>query len=75
MKAAQTQHPEWYDVFQSPAARDRQILYRIQSDQTITMIRKLAIDYVNFIKECWVHASVSPLTDTLVNKLKDRSLP
>lgn len=23
------------------------------------MIRKLAIDYVNFIKECWVHASVS----------------
>lgn len=23
------------------------------------MIRKLAIDYVNFIKECWIHASVS----------------
>ena len=22
-------------------------------------MRKLAIDYVNFIKECWVHASVS----------------
>ncbi|TFK39439.1 nucleoporin Nup85-like protein [Crucibulum laeve] len=29
----------------------------IQSDQSLTMIRKLAIDYVNFIKECWVHAS------------------
>ncbi|PPQ94447.1 hypothetical protein CVT25_002538 [Psilocybe cyanescens] len=28
-----------------------------QSDQCVTMIRKLAIDYVNFIKECWVHAS------------------
>lgn len=23
------------------------------------MMRKLAIDYVNFIKECWIHASVS----------------
>jgi hypothetical protein len=22
------------------------------------MIRKLAVDYLNFIKECWVHASV-----------------
>lgn len=33
---------------------------RIQSDQSLTMIRKLAIDYVNFIKECWVHASVRP---------------
>ncbi|KDR68007.1 hypothetical protein GALMADRAFT_79171 [Galerina marginata CBS 339.88] len=29
----------------------------IQSEQCLTMIRKLAIDYVNFIKECWVHAS------------------
>lgn len=23
------------------------------------MTRKLSIDYVNFIKECWIHASVS----------------
>ncbi|KJA25724.1 hypothetical protein HYPSUDRAFT_134002 [Hypholoma sublateritium FD-334 SS-4] len=29
----------------------------LQSEQCLTMIRKLAIDYVNFIKECWVHAS------------------
>lgn len=29
----------------------------IQSEQCLTMIRKLAIDYVNFIKECWIHAS------------------
>ncbi|KAF9482632.1 hypothetical protein BDN70DRAFT_966723 [Pholiota conissans] len=29
----------------------------IQSEQCLTMIRKLAIDYVNFVKECWVHAS------------------
>ncbi|KIM44830.1 hypothetical protein M413DRAFT_442797 [Hebeloma cylindrosporum] len=29
----------------------------IQGDQSLTMIRKLSIDYVNFIKECWVHAS------------------
>ena len=32
---------------------------RAQSDECLTMIRKLSIDYVNFIKECWVHASVS----------------
>lgn len=39
-------------------------LKRLQSEQCLTMIRKLAIDYVNFIKECWVHASVSlpPMT-------------
>ncbi|KAF7356620.1 Nuclear pore complex protein Nup85 [Mycena venus] len=29
----------------------------IQSEQNLTVIRKLAIDYVNFIKECWIHAS------------------
>ncbi|KAF9461545.1 nucleoporin Nup85-like protein [Collybia nuda] len=29
----------------------------IQSEQSLTMIRKLGIDYVNFIKECWIHAS------------------
>ncbi|KAH6910043.1 Nup85 nucleoporin-domain-containing protein [Coprinopsis sp. MPI-PUGE-AT-0042] len=28
-----------------------------QNDQTWTVLRKLAIDYVLFIKECWVHAS------------------
>ena len=33
---------------------------RIQSEQSLSMIRKLAIDYVNFIKECWIHASVRP---------------
>ncbi|KAF8637523.1 hypothetical protein AX17_002767 [Amanita inopinata Kibby_2008] len=32
----------------------------IQSEQTLNMVRKLAIDYVNFIKECWVHVSQSP---------------
>lgn len=31
---------------------------RIQSEQNLTVMRKLAIDYVNFIKECWTHASV-----------------
>ncbi|KAJ7334118.1 Nup85 nucleoporin-domain-containing protein [Mycena albidolilacea] len=29
----------------------------IQSEQNLTVMRKLAIDYVNFIKECWTHAS------------------
>ncbi|KAF8216477.1 Nup85 nucleoporin-domain-containing protein [Mycena galopus ATCC 62051] len=29
----------------------------IQNEQSLTVMRKLAIDYVNFIKECWVHAS------------------
>ncbi|KAF9526094.1 Nup85 nucleoporin-domain-containing protein [Crepidotus variabilis] len=29
----------------------------VQSDAFVGMTRKLAIDYVNFIKECWVHAS------------------
>ncbi|KAJ7668334.1 Nup85 nucleoporin-domain-containing protein [Mycena rosella] len=29
----------------------------IQSEQNLTVMRKLAIDYVNFIKECWIHAS------------------
>jgi hypothetical protein len=33
---------------------------RTQSDEIIGMTRKLGIDYVNFIKECWVHASVCP---------------
>ncbi|KAJ6447407.1 hypothetical protein C8R47DRAFT_1273691, partial [Mycena vitilis] len=32
-------------------------VYRIQSEQNLTVMRKLAIDYVNFIKECWIHAS------------------
>ncbi|PFH51019.1 hypothetical protein AMATHDRAFT_59952 [Amanita thiersii Skay4041] len=35
----------------------------IQSEQTLTVIRKLAIDYVNFIKECWIHASQSSQPD------------
>jgi len=34
---------------------------RKQSEEFIGMARKLAIDYVNFIKECWVHASVCSL--------------
>ncbi|KAJ7043585.1 Nup85 nucleoporin-domain-containing protein [Mycena alexandri] len=29
----------------------------LQSEQNLTVMRKLAIDYVNFIKECWIHAS------------------
>ncbi|KAF5383546.1 hypothetical protein D9615_003741 [Tricholomella constricta] len=29
----------------------------LQSDQSLEVMRKLAIDYVNFIKECWIHAS------------------
>ncbi|KAJ6518778.1 Nup85 nucleoporin-domain-containing protein [Mycena sanguinolenta] len=29
----------------------------IQNEQNITVMRKLSIDYVNFIKECWIHAS------------------
>ncbi|KAM6496834.1 Nucleoporin Nup85-like protein [Amanita muscaria] len=36
----------------------------IQSEQTLNIIRKLAIDYVNFIRECWVHASqTAPRSD------------
>ena len=37
------------------------IAVRMQSEQTVNMVRKLAIDYVNFIKECWAHASVRVL--------------
>ncbi|TFK17557.1 hypothetical protein FA15DRAFT_675993 [Coprinopsis marcescibilis] len=29
----------------------------LQSDSSITVLRKLGIDYSTFIKECWVHAS------------------
>jgi len=29
----------------------------IQSEKSLEVMRKLAIDYVNFIKECWIHAS------------------
>lgn len=32
--------------------------FRLQTPEALTMLRKLGIDYVNFIKECWVHASV-----------------
>ncbi|PPR01778.1 hypothetical protein CVT24_001801 [Panaeolus cyanescens] len=32
-----------------------------EKEETINLVRKLAIDYVNFIKECWVHAS-QPIT-------------
>ncbi|GLB43373.1 putative nup85 Nucleoporin [Lyophyllum shimeji] len=33
----------------------------IQSEKSLEVMRKLAIDYVNFIKECWIHAS-QPIT-------------
>ncbi|KAG5641793.1 hypothetical protein DXG03_004179 [Asterophora parasitica] len=33
----------------------------LQSNQNLEIMRKLAIDYVNFIKECWIHAS-QPIT-------------
>ncbi|KAF9444472.1 hypothetical protein P691DRAFT_677501 [Macrolepiota fuliginosa MF-IS2] len=29
----------------------------LQTPEALTMLRKLGIDYANFIKECWVHAS------------------
>ncbi|KAK7012223.1 nuclear pore complex protein Nup85 [Favolaschia claudopus] len=29
----------------------------IHNERNLTVMRKLAIDYVNFIKECWIHAS------------------
>ncbi|KAJ7066584.1 nucleoporin Nup85-like protein [Mycena amicta] len=29
----------------------------IQNEQNLAVMRKLSIDYVNFIKECWIHAS------------------
>lgn len=45
---------------------DLTLLQRIQGDQCLMMIRKLSIDYVNFIKECWVHASVSIFTSWIV---------
>lgn len=41
-------------------------------------MRKLAIDYVNFIKECWVHASVSlysSLIDSFSTTLLQQPLP
>ncbi|RDB15810.1 Nuclear pore complex protein Nup85 [Hypsizygus marmoreus] len=45
-------------------AAEHQELEWLQSEQTLLMIRKLAIDYVNFIKECWIHASQPiPRTD------------
>ena len=31
---------------------------RLQSDSRQSILRKLAIDYINHIKECWIHASV-----------------
>lgn len=34
------------------------MIHRLQDDNQVRLMRKLAIDYVNFIKECWVHASV-----------------
>jgi hypothetical protein len=39
---------------------------RIQSEQSLTVMRKLAIDYVNFIKECWIHASASTVSRPLM---------
>jgi hypothetical protein len=32
--------------------------YRAEEDQIRGAVRKLTIDYVNFIKECWAHTSV-----------------
>ncbi|KAJ7623243.1 Nup85 nucleoporin-domain-containing protein [Roridomyces roridus] len=29
----------------------------LQNEHNLAVMRKLAIDYVNFIKECWIHAS------------------
>ncbi|KAJ3729997.1 Nup85 nucleoporin-domain-containing protein [Lentinula guzmanii] len=29
----------------------------LQTRQALEIIRKLSVDYVNFIKECWIHAS------------------
>ncbi|KAF7308801.1 Nuclear pore complex protein Nup85 [Mycena kentingensis (nom. inval.)] len=29
----------------------------IQTERSLGVMRKLSIDYVNFIKECWIHAS------------------
>ncbi|KAJ3718910.1 Nup85 nucleoporin-domain-containing protein [Lentinula raphanica] len=29
----------------------------LQTPQALEIIRKLSVDYVNFIKECWIHAS------------------
>jgi nuclear pore complex protein Nup85 len=43
----------------------------MQSEQTLIVVRKLAIDYVNFIKECWIHASVC----IAVFEWHDRSSP
>lgn len=39
------------------------------------MIRKLAVDYVNFIKECWVHASVRFCRPTTIQLLYDYKRP
>ncbi|KAJ6607496.1 Nup85 nucleoporin-domain-containing protein [Mycena sp. CBHHK59/15] len=30
---------------------------RTKDPECLTVMRKLAVDYVNFIKECWIHAS------------------
>ncbi|KAJ7890556.1 Nup85 nucleoporin-domain-containing protein [Mycena olivaceomarginata] len=57
IKTSRTKDPEWYrpilELFQSIHV----LACRIQSEQNLTVMRKLAIDYVNFIKECWTHAS------------------
>jgi len=31
---------------------------RLQAPEALKMLRKLGVDYVNFIRECWMHVSV-----------------
>ncbi|KAJ2911868.1 hypothetical protein MD484_g8548, partial [Candolleomyces efflorescens] len=42
------------NLLKTPERHSRSL---IESDHDVNVVRKLAIDFVNFIKECWVHAS------------------
>lgn len=35
---------------------------RITEPDAMAAVRKFGFDYVNFVKECWIHVSVRPLT-------------
>lgn len=71
-------HVERRAVKRSNLVRDPQLLrrpsnnnFRLQTRQALEIIRKLSVDYVNFIKECWIHASVClqifPLDEQFLN--------
>lgn len=46
---------------------------RLLRDENVNVFRKLAIDYVNFIRECWIHSSVRPQHNDLALNLTHNS--